>query len=521
MKPFHLSASAMTRFLRLACLVSLAALIAPVRAQDLPPPSGIDVPVFADPILSVDFSDHLRPWDGFGVNYVETAQTRDYAAWPQEYGGFSLLDEAEREEILDLIFGDEGLRPALTKLFLDVWHEPENDNADPLVLDPSAFDHETTTRWLRYFNREGLRRVRARGDDLTMMTTLYGPPAWATRQRFVLGRDLDPDFYAEIAEYIAAWTKFLHEEEGLPVEYVSFHNEGDAYYRWPRDGSNPGEDHRDYNALWRPETVVAFLELTPDVFAAHGLEEVGLTPGETQTWYRFDEWGYASAIAHAPEALANLDLVTSHSFANYRNLQSVYYGDWRSTGLDLLRAHKPDLHAWVTSMSWGDTVTAAFVDGIRRNIYMSKVNGLIPWALIQRSSQWIGGDPNPGTAFRVNDDSTYTILPGYYFYKQATRAGQPGMAVAAVTSLDPAVGVMAFAANGTDHPDAFVLINTDDEAKDTVVHLSGTPHTRFAAFRTAEGEHGDRYRDLGLLNLDGAALHYTAPPGSVTTFFGR
>lgn len=504
------------------CFVLLALPEPRVFAQELPPPSGIEVPVFPDPVLSVDFSDHLRGWDGFGVNYVETAQTRDYAAWPQEYGGFSLLSEDERDEILDLIFGEDGLRPAMTKLFLDVWHEPVNDNADPRDLNPPAFDHESTTRWMRYFNREGLRRVRAWGGDLTMLTTLYGPPSWATKQDFVLGRDIDPEQYDEVAEYLAAWVKYLREVEGFPIRYVSFHNEGDAYYRWPRDGSNAGEDRRDYNARWRPETVVHFLRRTPAIFAAHGLgEEVGLTPGETQTWYRFDEWGYAPAIANSPEALANLDLITSHSFANYRNLQSIYYGDWRSTGVDVLRDLKPDLHAWVTSLSWGDVVTTDFVDAIRRNIYISKVNGLIPWAILEREGQWIGGDPNPATAIVVHDDSTYTVLSGYYFYKQVTRAGQPGTAVSAVTSLDPSVGLIGFASNGTEHPDAFVLVNADAAAKETIISVRGSVHTSFHAFRTSDGEGGDRYRDVGVISMDGSVITYTAPGRSVTTFFGR
>jgi hypothetical protein len=44
----------------------------------------------------VGFSKQLRDWDGFGVNYVEAAQTRDCAADPQEYGGFGLLSKADR-----------------------------------------------------------------------------------------------------------------------------------------------------------------------------------------------------------------------------------------------------------------------------------------------------------------------------------------------------------------------------------------------------------------------------------------
>ncbi len=34
---------------------------------------GAEVPVRA----TVDFRQHVREWDGFGVNYVETAQTRN------------------------------------------------------------------------------------------------------------------------------------------------------------------------------------------------------------------------------------------------------------------------------------------------------------------------------------------------------------------------------------------------------------------------------------------------------------
>ncbi len=71
----------------------------------------------------VDFSKILRDWDGFGVNYVEVAQTRDYQVDPQEYGGFSILTEAQRQEIIDLIFGEDGLKPGLVKMFLDPFHQ--------------------------------------------------------------------------------------------------------------------------------------------------------------------------------------------------------------------------------------------------------------------------------------------------------------------------------------------------------------------------------------------------------------
>ena len=85
----------------LAGLLSIFLIAAPASAQ---------YPDMKDIRCGVDFSKKIRDWDGFGFNYVETAQTMDYGADPQEYGGFSLLDDAEKAEIIDLVFGDETCR---------------------------------------------------------------------------------------------------------------------------------------------------------------------------------------------------------------------------------------------------------------------------------------------------------------------------------------------------------------------------------------------------------------------------
>ena len=69
---------------------------------------------------AIDFSEKLRIWDGFGFNYVELAHTYNYEEFRQEYGGFSLLDEDEKKTIVDLVFGDEGLKVSLVKMFLYV-----------------------------------------------------------------------------------------------------------------------------------------------------------------------------------------------------------------------------------------------------------------------------------------------------------------------------------------------------------------------------------------------------------------
>ncbi len=392
--------------------------------------SGIEVKVVPNTKMIVNFDHTLRPWHGCGVNYGEACQTRDYQLFQQDYSGFSFATPETKATIMEMVFGADGLRPGLTKLFLDPFHEglaiEDNDNDDPYDINLDGYDHRTTTENMRYFNREGLQMMKAWGGDLVALATLYAPAPWMTQQKYILGRDLDPELKPEVAEYMASWAKFLREVEGIPVNYISFHNEGDAYYRWPRDGSNPGEDHRDYNTYWTPQQVAEFLKITRKVLDANGLEEVGLSPGETQTWYRFDQWGYASAIVHDQEALANLDLMTSHSFAYLEGLQSVYYGDYRSIGQDLIQAHKEGVPVWVTSRPW--TEGADFIENIRRDIYESKANGIIPWAPISGANQWLEADNtysdgSMDAAFLIKEDRANASKSGYtdfrgcrYFY---------------------------------------------------------------------------------------------------------
>lgn len=300
-------------------------------------------------------------------------------------------------------------------MFCDPWHQKEPTG---------PFDHQRTMRWMRYFVRQGLARTRARRDDLTILTTLYGPPPWATRQAFLRGRDLDPARKHDLARYLIDWVRYLKQQEGFPITYISLHNEGEDWLRWPADGKsgNIGKGH-DYNLFWSPEQVVDFLVLLRPMMDQAGLDDIGLTCGECTNWFRFHAWGYADAIAEAPAALQNLALITSHGF--YGGSYGRWFGDHRSAGVDTLRAKRPDLHAWVTSTSWSKMDCYNLFE-MYGNIYSAKVNGIIPWAAVQRPAKWVGGDPNPGCAVRVHEDGRYEVMRGYYYYKQICRAGSAG-----------------------------------------------------------------------------------------------
>lgn len=226
----------------------------------------------------VDFSAALRKWDGFGFNYVETAHTSDMNEFKQEYGGFSLLDKQEQKEIIEMVFGEEGLKVGLVKMFLGSLHQTEAGG---------PYNHRHTSENMRYFVRKGLKTTRARGAVLQIITTLYGPPGYTTLQKVHRGRDLDPAYRDAVADYMVDWVRFLGEEEHFPVTYLSLHNEREDWKRWNQQGYTEDPGH-DYNLFWLPERVTEFLKLMPAKLEAAGLADVGITPGETTSWSNMD-----------------------------------------------------------------------------------------------------------------------------------------------------------------------------------------------------------------------------------------
>lgn len=468
--------------------------------------------------IRIDFDSVLRQWDGFGFTYVETSQTIDYTADPQEYGGFSLLSTADQDRVIELVYGANGLKPGLAKVFLDPFHQSEDrlNATDPLTIDQRNYDHEKSTKWVREFVRRGLEETRRQGRDLSIITTLFGPPPFMTTQRIMRGRDLDDSYRDELVKYVAAWAQHLREVEGFPVNYVSLHNEGEDLTRWPADGShgNIGSGH-DYNLLLPPDQVCDLIKRTRTVLDANGMKDVGVAPGETTSWIRFWLYGYADEIADDSDAMNALGIITSHGFS--RPIPGAEYFDSRPTGVDLLRSRRPELPAWVTSTSWSQ-MDPQFVFEIFNHIYMTKVNGIIPWAGIQVPSRWVGGDPNPGAAIHVSEDGTFRVLKGYHYYKQVCPVGQPGMGVARIRSNDTALAVIAFSSNGTANPDAFIVISLAEEARTARVSINGTRHVVFNAHRTSEL--GDRNEGIGEFRMNDNTITYEVPPLSVTTFVG-
>lgn len=491
--------------------------------------------------VTVEFDQKIREWDGFGANYVEVRHTRNYEVWPQDYGGFKYLSDKEKQEVIDLVFGDEGLRVSLVKMFLDPYHELTPDNEDPNTINMPGFQHTKTTKNMRYFVREGIMKTRARGEDLQILAGLYAAPAFTIKQG-AWGRDLIPDQKYELAEYMISWAKYLLEVEELPVKYLSLHNEeaGGMWNNYDSAGflkADPNGNRLDRALFWPKEQIVDFLLFMREMLDHQGMNEVGLTPGETQRWSLLVDQGIAEEIASSNQALNNLGLITSHAFVGQDGPEEFHEEMLDSEPIDILRAKRPELKAWTTSCKLDgyekDVADIGFMEQFYLQIYNTKVNGIIPWAtvhcpwesdrLMSGGSARSGNQNSPIQVIRDSPtDGHFEVRKGYYFYKQMTLAGRPGMKVANVHSPDSNLLLVAWAKDDTNNPDSFILINKSNNPISSKIKLSGTAAKSFTGYITSEATAGDsNYESIGTLSMQDCRIYYTIPGRSSVVFFGN
>ena len=454
----------------------------------------------------VDFSATMQEWDGFGYNYVEASRTRDFDNHPEDHGGFSYLSEEQKAEIIQLVFAREGLGVELIKIFLDPFHQ-----ADP----EGPFDHERSTSNMMEFVLRGQELAISEGNRIDYITTLYGPPAWASIQPILSGRDMDPERKEDLAEYMIDWVRYLKTKNVEP-KYLSFHNEGEDFYRWDFEDGTQRLPQFDYNMYWTPKMVSSFIPFLSDKLARAGLSEVGVTNGEPSNWTRFYNWGYAHALADDPQALDSLALLTTHGFVN-GDMSRMSFGTANSSTTRLLTDKKPGLKTWVTSFSWGNLDTH-FARVMHEQIYHANVNALIPWAGIQAPPTWKSS--NATTAIAVDPEGSYEVTAGYHMYRQFTQAGKRGMKVAQAFAANPKGFIAAFAGGDTGHPDAFVVISDITTWKlPFQIEVAGSEYREFRAFRSSN-DGNEAGMDLGVFRVNDGAIQYDPPTGTVTTFIG-
>ncbi|MBN1893561.1 hypothetical protein JW906_03655, partial [bacterium] len=181
---------------------------------------------------------------------------------------------------------------------IDVEFEPVNDNSDPDVTDWSRFDTDAVPL-------ETMRLLRDNTDVEKFILTFWSPPAWMKRNKSLSAEDwstdnkLEPFYYEEYAEHIAALIRTIQFETGIELYAVSLQNEPQFNEPYASCQINPNE-MRDLIKVVGPRLEAE--GLNTKIFWAEALP----TQGMIQT--------YITALKNDPEAARYADIVAIHNY---------------------------------------------------------------------------------------------------------------------------------------------------------------------------------------------------------------
>ena len=101
------------------------------------------------------------------------------------------------------------------------------------------------------------------------------------------------------------------------------------------------------------------------------------------------------------------------------------------------------------------------------------------------------------------------------------------MKVAEATAMDSETAIIAFASNGTENPDAFIVTNIHKSQQKIAVRVQGTAANSFEGYRTTKkpgsglDDIQEKYVYLGIFEIREGMLVFEVPAGSVTTFYAK
>lgn len=456
----------------------------------------------------VDFSRKIREWDGFGVSFSNINCQKPNLALSLFPHSTGILPGFDYKKNAELLFGGNGLRISIIKTFLNSAEQKqenikynETDIIDTKAISYKPFDDQTGE-----FCNRAIAASSQWGGALRMLCTFTNPPAWMTKQKISGGKDLEPSHRIDYARTMVTGLKYLVEKQ-YPIQYLSMHYHGEDWESWCENGNTTNCSL--LSLYWPPEQVVDFLKLLRRMLDKNGLAGIGLTSGEIGGWLRFVDWGYSNAILDDPDAIQSLGLLTSTSLI--KNSDPGQHLLVNSSGIDEIREHRTDMHAWYTVLH-PMTPSPFFLMQIRNSIYNSKVNAVI---LGDATYLFCGNSGNSPMSHKI--DYAYSVPDSFYYLKPLCRAGQPGTAICQVACNTNGAALVGFSGNATKNHDTFVIINTSEFEYDLPIEIRGSANGIFNVFRTSSFE---KYQHLGNVHVKEGKILFKSIPFSVTAFYG-
>lgn len=183
--------------------------------------SLLDSSTHQNPVLMLVPEKKYQSFMGFGGAFTEAAAYT-----------LAQISEEERFKIIDSYFNKEtGLGYSLGRTHIhscdfsleNYTYVEEND------VDLSTFSIEREQKYVLPLIKDA---VKARGEELTILSSPWSPPAWMkTNNEMNNGGKLKPEFYDTWALYYTKYIKAM-ESEGVPIWGITVQNEPEATQVW-------------------------------------------------------------------------------------------------------------------------------------------------------------------------------------------------------------------------------------------------------------------------------------------------
>ncbi len=426
--------------------------------------------------------------------------------------------ESLTQQAADAFFSDEGLGLDIARYNLGGGDDPTHNHitrSDSKIPGyATGFDEEGNIiyDWTVDENQRNITKAaQAANPDLYVEGFSNSPPYFMTNSGCTSGAvdagsdNLNPEYYDEFGKFIADVTKHFKEEFGIEFKSYSPMNEPDTDY-W--GANSPKQEGCHFSpGTTQSETIIA----TRNALDAAGLNDV-LVAGMDETSIDKTVSNYGKLTDEAKAALGRIDTHT-YSGSNRAGAKATAVnagkdlwmsevdGGWNGFGLAeriILDMNGMQPSAWVL---WD------IVD-FHRDSEFTAPDGSKPEAnnsLNAAGSMW-------GMGMADHDTETLHLANKYYFFGQFTRYINPGDTIIASS------GSTLAAYNKKTGDIKIVALNSSGSSVNYTFDMSafGQVGGKAQVIRTNNSD--EKWKEVGIADVEGKTLSYTLPAQSLTTF---
>lgn len=474
----------MKRFKKILSLTLMAAIVAVFITAPMP--------VRAATTITIDPTIQYQTLEGWGTSL---------AWWGNACGNWT--DTQEKNELLDKVFGQEGLALNVARYNIGGSENPDHEHmraggeVPGYQVTPGVYDWTADAG-----QRSILQGAIDRGANITE-AFLNSPPYWMTYSQCTAGssnglsNNLYDDSYDEFADYITEVLKHFRDYWGVTFRTVSPFNEPSTPFAWTAGGSQEG-CHFDGDKQNQMITALG-----------QSLADKGLTTEISGPEETILDWGISSYNGYDN---------TSKNYLKQLNVHT-YHGTQREQVKCL--AFKENKRLWMSEVGFGGSsghdhndmaLSLELANGIIMDMKYIQPSSWIYWQVVENETY----DGNWGMIHaNFTGDNDFSLTKAYYAFGQFTKFIRPGYKFIGSNIGTASDNNTIAAYDEINHKAVFVIKNNGTGA-DYSFDL-----TKFAStgtvnvYRTSPSENLAQLPDVQAVN---GYINTALPDDSITTY---